>query len=110
MWRDENKLKETLYLYDIACGMKLKIHKYFGKALATKSLWRLISKEGLWKQVNTQKYIEPYFVEEWIRKPNKTFHIVSTIWKDVVLSFTLVESWLAWRVGNGEKVRVDLDR
>jgi hypothetical protein len=90
-------------------GWGLKNIHHFGKALTTKSLRRVINYTGLWKKVISRKYIEPLSVENWIRMPTKLIAISSIMWKALVLSFLLFGNWLAWRIGDGEKVRTGKD-
>jgi hypothetical protein len=48
-------------------------------------------------------------IEEWIRKPKKTWQNVSIMQKDVVLFFPLIGSWLVWEVRNSHRVRMGED-
>ena len=57
--------------------------------------------ESLWTLVIVQKYIAPFSVEDWIRNLVKSHSGGSIIWKVVVKSFAVIESSLAWKVGNG---------
>ena len=56
-----------------------------------------------------QKYLAPNLVEYWIRNPNKSHSGGSVIRKVMVQSFCVLESKLAWNVGNGRKLRVGED-
>eukprot|EP01018_Ginkgo_biloba_P023075 Gb_32325 [translate_table: standard] len=90
-------------------GWGIKNLHLFGKALAAKFVWRLISSEGLWCQVLSHKYIAPDTVEYWIRTPSQNINGTSIVWKVVVLAFPLVGRWLVWRVGIGRRVCLGLD-
>jgi hypothetical protein len=46
----------------------LKFLFFFGKALATKTLWRILLVPGLWHEVILKKYLKMNFVDEWFRK------------------------------------------
>jgi len=59
--------------------------------------------------VVTQKYIEPFSVEEWIINPTEACHDVSIIWKAIVLVFPLIGRWLVWKAGKGNRVRLGED-
>ena len=87
-------------------GWGLKNIFLFAKYLAAKGGWRLLKTVSLWTKVIIQKYIAPDSIENWIRSPRKTHTGGSVIWKAVVLSFGVIESNLAWKVGNGRKLRV----
>ena len=56
-----------------------------------------------------QKYINHVYVEDWIQRPMKMHAGGSVIWKAVVKSIDVIESCLAWFVGNGRKLRVGED-
>eukprot|EP01018_Ginkgo_biloba_P002192 Gb_33330 [translate_table: standard] len=90
-------------------GWWLKNIHLFGKALAAKGVWRLISSKGLWRQVLAQKYIAPDSIKDWIRSPSKKLHCVSIVWKVIVLAFPLVRKWLVWSVGNENRMRIGVD-
>ena len=55
------------------------------------------------------KYLSSDSVEYWIRNPKKSHARGSMIWKVVVQSFSFLESNLAWKVGDGRKLRVSED-
>lgn len=59
--------------------------------------------------VMVRKYIEPQYWEDWICNPVKKYTQGSSLWKAIVLSFPLVGSFLAWKVGDGKKVRLGAD-
>lgn len=50
-------------------GWGLKNPHCFAKALAAKSVWRILKSNSLWDKVVVQKYILPYSIEEWFRLP-----------------------------------------
>jgi hypothetical protein len=77
----------------------------FSKALAAKGGWRLLSTNILWTKVVIKKYIEPDTLESWIKRTQKTLRGASMIWKEVIKSFPVIEGGLAWKVGNGLRVR-----
>jgi len=90
-------------------GWGLKNIFLFSKALAAKVGWRLISTSSLWQKVVVQKYIAPDSIEAWIRKPVKSRQGISVVWKAVLKSFSIISNKLAWKIGNGEKVRIGVD-
>eukprot|EP00253_Pinus_taeda_P007705 PITA_07705 len=81
----------------------------FSQSLAAKSGWKIINSENLWTRVVMRKYIDPTPLEEWIRCPNKKGRNCSVIWKVTTEAFKVIEQGLAWRVGNGESVRIGRD-
>jgi hypothetical protein len=68
------KLKESIALVkwkNIAkpkkdSGWGIKNIYLFGKALATKRLWRLLFNKGMWARIMQQKYIISHTMEQWI--------------------------------------------
>lgn len=89
------------------CGLKSPFD--FSKSLAAKSGWRIISSENLWTKVVKRKYIDPIPLEDWIRSPNKKGRNCSVIWKTTTEALKVIEQGLAWRVGNGETLRIGRD-
>eukprot|EP00253_Pinus_taeda_P028145 PITA_28145 len=81
----------------------------FRLSLAAKSGSRLIKMENLWTRTVKRKYIDPTPLEDWIRNPIKTQKNVFAIWKATLESFKVVEQGLAWKIGNGEKVKIGKD-
>jgi hypothetical protein len=55
------------------------------------------------------KYIAPNVMLDWIINPRKSIENVSNQWKALVLDFTIIGNHLAWKVGNGRKVRIGVD-
>eukprot|EP00253_Pinus_taeda_P020147 PITA_20147 len=72
------------------------IHKI--KQICSRFLW-----------VVKRKYIDPTPIENWIRSPNKIGRNCSVIWKATLDAFKIIERGLAWKVGNGECVRIGKD-
>jgi len=90
-------------------GWGLKNIFYFSKALAAKSVWRLITTDSIWNKVISKKYISPDSMEEWIIRPTKETSNCSIIWKVITNSFQVVGDGLAWHVGKGTQFRVGID-
>jgi hypothetical protein len=53
----------------------------------------------MWKQVIMQKHIEPLCVRLDMEGYQGPINNVSIIWKDLSLSFPLVQNWLVWKLG-----------
>jgi hypothetical protein len=90
-------------------GWGLKNIHLFSKALVAKVGWRLITIDNLWTKVVIHKYINPDTVEEWICRPVKVATQCTIIWKALINSFQVVGEGLAWKVGNGQRVRIGVD-
>jgi len=65
--------------------------------------------ENMWTTIVKRKYIKSIPIDEWMCKTDKNTLNASTIWKATMNSFNIVEDALAWRVGNGEKLRIEID-
>eukprot|EP00253_Pinus_taeda_P008403 PITA_08403 len=90
-------------------GWGIKDLTALGPSLAAKLGWRIIKMENLWTKVVKRKYIDPVPLEEWIRNPNKKGGNVSVVWKATIEAFKVIEQGLAWKVGNGENLRIGKD-
>ena len=90
-------------------GWGLKDPVVFAKALAAKNVWNTIHGSGLWVKIAYQKYIYPMNIIEWIRSPIKKKKNISICWKVVLWAFDIIGDFLAWKVGNGNVVRIGLD-
>jgi hypothetical protein len=82
---------------------------WFSRALAAKSLWRLMSNNMLWGRVLMSNYLAGKTIEEWFCMPRKSVLSSSTRWKAMVDAFPLLGKWAAWRIGNGRSIRVGED-
>ena len=72
-------------------GWGIKNLELFSKALAAKSLWRLIKNpDKLWRKFIVTKYYPDNNILEWIRTPDKTFKNGSIVWKEMVTAFPLI--------------------
>jgi len=89
-------------------GWGLKNIHFFLKSLAAKGGWRLITTTRLWTKIVIQKYIESDSVETWIRRAHKSVKGFLVIWKDIINSLIIREG-LAWKIGNGHRVRLGAD-
>jgi hypothetical protein len=99
----------TLSIPKYLGGWGLKNVFLFSKDMDANSVWRLISKDNLWTQVVTHKYIRPSSLQEWIRSPSKMHHVASIIWKYLVSSFDVIGDGLEWHIGKGNKFHLGRD-
>lgn len=90
-------------------GWGLKNFFHFSKALAAKVGWRIISTDTMWTSVMYEKYIKPYLMTKWLRLSSWTAGNSSMMWKALLRSLEFIRSGLAWKVGDGKSIQVDLD-
>jgi hypothetical protein len=81
----------------------------FGKALATKSLWRCLMVHGLWHEVVLKKYLRKKSVVDWFREGRKNWVGISNIWRALTSSLPIITEWLAWKPGNGKDIKIGVD-
>jgi len=90
-------------------GWGLKTIFLFSKALAEKSVWRLITTNILWTTVVLRKYLAPLTLTEWIRSPSLRTTRIFVMWKSVLQAFAVIGNRLAWMVGSGKSLRIVQD-
>ena len=69
----------------------------------------VLSNEGLWHRVLTNKYMKHLTVVAWLRGKRFCTHGVSTIWRGFLQTLPWLGSHLAWQVGNGEDIMIGID-
>jgi hypothetical protein len=114
---DRKKEKESIHLVNwkrIAKpkkkgGWGIKNIFWFGKSLATKSLWRSLMVLGLWHEVIHKKYLKKKSVIDWFREGRKNLKGISNYWRALTASLPIIIDWLAWKPGNGWDIRIGVD-
>jgi len=76
----------------------------FCSTTCCKKCLEVLKGHDLWVEVVHQKYIQSLTINEWFISTDRSTANVSTIWKVVLRSFDLIKDWLAWTIGNGNKV------
>jgi hypothetical protein len=69
--------------------------------LATKSLWSILTQDGLWRKIIVKKYIKLRNFLDWIKTLWKNNINFANQWKEL-LSFHVIGFHVVWKVGNGE--------
>jgi hypothetical protein len=90
-------------------GWGNKIIFTFGKALASKSLWRCLMVPGLWHEVIMKKYLRKKSVTGWFREERKSWSGISNIWRALTSTTPIITDWLAWKPGDGKDIRIGTD-
>ena len=54
------------------------------------------------------KYIASFSVSDWIRVTARQGAEISVVWKAVLKSLDVIRHGLAWKVGNGRRVRIGI--
>jgi hypothetical protein len=73
----------------------------FSKALAATTLWRVLTKDGLWQKVIKEKYFHSKTVFNWLRSTSFHQFSASKIWNGLLKSVYLITNWLSWKPGTG---------
>jgi hypothetical protein len=73
----------------------------FNKSLAANTLWRVLTKVGIWHDVIKDKYLPYSLVETWFRLISKSQGSTSLIWKNMIKMNLIIDHWLCWRLGSG---------
>lgn len=90
-------------------GCRLKDLNLFGCSLASKSLWRFLFDIVPWGLAIRYKYLQSLIVEKWCRKERKNKARISNIWRHILEDFSILENWLARRIGDGKDTILGID-
>jgi hypothetical protein len=63
---------------------------HFSKALATNSLWRVLTSPGIWHSIIKDKYLSQFTVISWLQSDSATSRAHSFFWKNLIKS----KDWL----------------
>ena len=73
-------------------------------------MWRCIQNpESLWGREILSKYFPGNSITEWMRSTEKTYKNGSIGWKAMTLAYPLIGKWIAWKIGNKNRVRIGID-
>jgi hypothetical protein len=81
----------------------------FNKALAANTLWRVLTKAGVWHNVIKDKYLPYISVATWFRSVSRSQGSASPIWKNLLKALPIIDHWLCWRPGSGLAIQVGRD-
>ena len=84
--------------------------EWFGMSLILKSLWMVLNGRGLWSHIIAHKYLKNISVDEWIHTQHFPVHGTSFFWKGFIRSLSWITSQLWWKVGNGLRIRLGINR
>jgi hypothetical protein len=82
---------------------------HFNKALATNSLWRVLTKYGMWHFVIKDKYLPHVSVATWLRNVANTTRVASQIWRNLIKLVKWITHWLYWKSGSGHSIILGKD-
>jgi hypothetical protein len=83
---------------------------HFNRALAANSLWRVLTKQGIWHKVIKDKYLPYTSITTWLRSTSTTQPMASQTWKNLTKSLPLITHWLSWFPGNGQSILIGQDK
>lgn len=90
-----------------AWGLRNLFH--FNLALATNSLWRVLTKQGIWHKVIKDKYLPYTSITTWLRWATTAQPLASQTWKNLTKSLLLITHWLSWFPGNDQSIILGQD-
>ena len=90
-------------------GWGIKNLHWFNIALCLKNLWRVLFSDSLWHRVLTAKYLKQGSMVSWLRGKKFSTRDVSAIWRGFIQTIPWMGRHLAWQVGNGNYILIDID-
>jgi hypothetical protein len=81
----------------------------FNKALASNSLWRVLSQDGIWHRVIIGKYITHLTILSWLRHTTTSPTNASPIWRSLLKFIHIIQHWLCWKPGSSHTIHIGQD-
>jgi hypothetical protein len=81
----------------------------FSQALAATSLWRALTRPGIWHSVILDKYLNQYTVKNWLSAKTNSPNVASHFWRYLSKSKHLITSHLCWHLGSGHTIILGQD-
>jgi hypothetical protein len=82
---------------------------FFSQALAATSLWRALTRPGIWHSVILDKYLSQYTVKSWLLAETNNSSAASHFWRNLLKAKHLITSYLCWRPGSGHTIILGQD-
>jgi hypothetical protein len=67
---------------------------FLNKALEVKTLWRGLTKAGIWHKVLKDKYLPYLSMSTWFRLDNRNHGEFSPVWRNILKALPLLDHWL----------------
>jgi hypothetical protein len=77
--------------------------------LASKTLWRVLTQDGIWHRIIFGKYITPLSLACWLRLPVICTNSASPIWRSLLKNLTYIHHWLCWKPGSRLAIHIGRD-
>jgi hypothetical protein len=81
----------------------------FSQALATASLWRVLTHPGIWHSIIIDKYLSHYTVKSWLLAQTTIPRTTSFFWRNITKTKSLITRWLCWLPGSGSTIQLGRD-
>jgi len=91
-------------------GWGLRDLTLFSKALRMKSAWRGLFCRNPWNKILVDKYLKGQCVYDWIQKDVFNASNASVVWNGILDVIAIIKPGLSWRIGDGTKIRIGMDR
>jgi hypothetical protein len=79
-------------------------------ALTANTLWRVLTRDGIWHNVIKDKYLPFTTVINWFRSTTFKQSATSRIWNSLIKSVHLITHWLSWIPGSGHLIFLGRDK
>jgi hypothetical protein len=83
---------------------------HFNTTLTANTLWRVLTREGIWHNIIKDKYLHNTTVINWYRSTSFKQNAASRIWNSLIKSVHLITHWLSWIPGSGHLISIGRDR
>jgi hypothetical protein len=90
-------------------GWGLRNIMLFSRTLATNTMWRELTKTGIWQNVLKDKYYPHFPVWTWLRSVDPLRQKGSQTWKNLCNTLPIILRWLAWKPGRGHSIILGKD-
>jgi hypothetical protein len=82
---------------------------HFSQAIATASLWWVLTCPSIWHSIITDKYLSHFTIKSWLLVQSASPRTVSFFWRNITKTKSLITSWLCWHLGSGSAIQLGRD-
>jgi hypothetical protein len=82
---------------------------HFNSALNANTLWRVLTRDGIWHKIIKDKYLQHSTIVNWLRSTSFKQNYASRIWNNLLKYVHLITHWLSWLSGSGHLISLGRD-